>query len=368
MIRSTRTQYKLRQVAWITLAWTLVSILDSIFIYLLYQNKEFVTLNDNYSFITNLIIHVIAAIVASSITGAILIFYLRSAFKTYRYGLTSFIHSIIILILIILLTSLSTLVYSSVAAGNSLFSGEVLSGFFDRITTLSFLRLVILWYIIINLTLIGLNVNDKYGPGVLLEFLMGKYHHPREEQRIFMFLDMNSSTRIAEEIGHVKFYNLLNDVYRHVTDPILSTSGEIYQYVGDEVVVSWKLKNGLKNYNCINCYFRVKEALTSQASFYQNKYGLVPEFKAGYHIGEVTVGEVGVVKKDIVFTGDVLNTAARIRTKCTEVGTNLLISEQLFFALKLPPHQFQSKKMGSILFKGKQTKTTVYTLELGIHH
>ncbi len=39
----------------------------------------------------------------------------------------------------------------------------------------------------------------------------------------------------------------------------------------------------------------------------------MPEFKAGFHIGKVITAEIGVIKKDIIFTGDVLNTTARIQ-------------------------------------------------------
>ena len=73
-----------------------------------------------------------------------------------------------------------------------------------------------------------------------------------------MFLDMKSSTTIAESLGHVKYFEMLKEYYSDLSDPIIKYSGEIYQYVGDEIVVSWKLKNGLQNNNCIQCFFAMK--------------------------------------------------------------------------------------------------------------
>jgi len=70
-----------------------------------------------------------------------------------------------------------------------------------------------------------------------------------------MFLDIKSSTTIAERIKHKKYFELLNDFFNDVTDPIIYNKGEIYQYVGDEITVSWKLENGVDNFNCINCFF-----------------------------------------------------------------------------------------------------------------
>ncbi len=39
------------------------------------------------------------------------------------------------------------------------------------------------------------------GPGVLLRYVLGRYHQPRRERRIFMFLDLKSSTSLAEALG-----------------------------------------------------------------------------------------------------------------------------------------------------------------------
>ena len=60
----------------------------------------------------------------------------------------------------------------------------------------------------------------------------------------------------------------------------------------------------------------MKRELKQKSKLYQDRFGLVPSFKAGIHIGKVTTGEIGKIKRDIIFTGDVLNTAARIQGLC----------------------------------------------------
>ena len=42
-----------------------------------------------------------------------------------------------------------------------------------------------------------LSISEKLGQGVLLNYLLGKYHSPKVETRIFMFLDLTSSTEYA---------------------------------------------------------------------------------------------------------------------------------------------------------------------------
>ena len=150
-----------------------------------------------------------------------------------------------------------------------------------------------------------------------------------------MFLDMKSSTTIAEQLGHVEYFRLLNKYYADISDAIIQTAGEVYQYAGDEIIVSWDLKNGLANNNCIRCFFLIKKTFKKVSESYIKRFGLTPEFKAGFHYGKVTTGEIGVIKKEIFFTGDVLNTTARIQAKCNEFGTDILISDINFVTMFL---------------------------------
>lgn len=172
-------------------------------------------------------------------------------------------------------------------------------------------------------------MSDSLGSGTLINFLTGKYHQPRVEDRIFMFLDMYDSTPIAESIGHVRYFQLLNDCFSDMTDSILDSGGEIYQYVGDEVVITWPIGIGLNRVNYLNCFFKIKQIIISKSDYYQQEYGVVPRFKAGVHHGDVTAGELGLIKKQVMFSGDVLNTTARLRDLCKKYKTELIVSQGL---------------------------------------
>lgn len=220
---------------------------------------------------------------------------------------------------------------------------------------------LILWGFITLLTLFLLQVNDKFGPGILLKFLLGNYHQPRKEERIFMFMDMRSSTSIAEKIGNEKYFNLLNDIFDDLTDTIVNYYGEIYQYVGDEIVISWPLTRGIRNANFLNCYLEIQKKLDELRPEYKKTYNVEPEFKAGIHHGEVMAGEVGVIKKDIIYSGDVLNTAARIQEQCNPLNCNLLISKDTFDLLP-NKEDYNLKEMGEIELRGKTSKINIQTL------
>jgi len=202
-------------------------------------------------------------------------------------------------------------------------------------------------------------VKSKIGNRVLINLILGKYHSPRMETRIFMFLDMKDSTTHAENLGHVQFSSLIQDSMKDLTKAIIEHKVEIYQYVGDEAVLTWGLRQGFENLNCLQVYYTFRNTLNSKKEYYENKYGFVPFFKAGVHLGDVTVSEVGVIKREIAYHSDVLNTAARIQGKCNEFEAELLASEELkdhFGDQKF----FQFQHMGGISLKGKQQLVNIF--------
>lgn len=209
------------------------------------------------------------------------------------------------------------------------------------------------------LSLIYAAVSENLGHSVLKNFFTGKYHTPKEEERIFMFLDMKSSTTMAETLGHVRYFELLEQYYDDLADAIIQNWGDVYQYVGDEIVITWTKKRGIVNNNCMDCFFDMKRALKAKKNKYIEKFGYAPEFKAGLHLGTVTTGEVGALKKEIVYTGDVLNTTARIQSLCNETGKELLVSDGLVDALDLK-ELAKNNYLGYFDLKGKNIDIALY--------
>jgi adenylate cyclase len=203
-------------------------------------------------------------------------------------------------------------------------------------------------------------INLMLGEGNLRKLMQGKFYTPREEERIFMFLDLHSSTQLAEQLGHVNYSLLIQDCFNDLGNAIANNPAEIYQYVGDEAVLTWTLKNGLKNDHCLKAFYNFKLTLEKKRWYYEKKYGVLPFFKAGMHVGMVTVTEVGKYKKEIAYHGDTLNTAARIQGQCNTLKSELLISETLVNNLSSNKYAFTA--MGSISLKGKEEKVALYAV------
>jgi FixJ family two-component response regulator len=181
-----------------------------------------------------------------------------------------------------------------------------------------------------------------------------------EVERIFMFLDITSSTSIAEKMGHIKYFELLNDFFMNIAAPIENHQGEIYQYIGDEVVVSWPLNEGIRDFNVLNCFFDIVDTIDGLSGNYQERYDLVPTFKAGMHYGKVSTGTIGTLKKEIIYTGDVLNTTSRIEGQCNQYKVNNLLSKDLIQAFPNGSY-FEFEKIGEISLRGKASFVTLYT-------
>jgi adenylate cyclase len=147
--------------------------------------------------------------------------------------------------------------------------------------------------------------------------------------RIFCFIDLKESTSIAEKLGHLQFAMFLRDYYSDISDALRRTAAQIYQYVGDEIVLSWSFPDGLRDNNLINCVFQMKKILNGVRQKYITAYGVYPQFRAGLHVGKVIVTWVGELKKEIVYIGDTVNTASRIQEDCKRLEKDFLISEDI---------------------------------------
>jgi len=176
----------------------------------------------------------------------------------------------------------------------------------------------------------------KIGPPIFLHTLTGKYYQPKEEERVFMFLDLVASTTIAERLGEVKFHEFINQFFYDITPSIEVTGGEIYRYVGDEIVISWPVEKGTRNANCIRTYYHARSTISKRREFYLQEYGFVPTFRAGMHLGRIMCGEVGDVKTQLVFLGEALYICSQILKSCKQLETPLLLTETLMSKIDLP--------------------------------
>ena len=218
----------------------------------------------------------------------------------------------------------------------------------------------------VGLTAIALNfvrqMSAMVGPRILVNLLLGKYRNPKVETRIFMFLDLEGSTTIAERLGHREFCRLIQECFQDLAIVAAHRKVEIYQYVGDEAILTWSPVTGIEDCNCLHIYFEFEEKLRERSAFYEEQFNVLPHFKAGVNLGPVTVAEIGVDKREISYLSDVLNTAARLESICGDYEAGLLISQELKDALDWTAG-LRCVRVGDLELRGKTQDVGVYRVE-----
>lgn len=101
------------------------------------------------------------------------------------------------------------------------------------------------------------------------------------------------------------------------------------------------------------------DTLNEHGAYFKEHYGTMPGFKAAVHIGYTMVAEVGQLKSEIAFHGDVLNTTSRIQGFCHELNETLLITETLRVRLSTDSNYTYSPH-GPISLKGKEKQVKVF--------
>ena len=208
---------------------------------------------------------------------------------------------------------------------------------------------------------VALTVTRLLGPRTVASFITGRYHRPRVERTIVLFIDLIGSTKLAETLGDARFHSFLNQVFWDITDPVLEAGGEIYRYVGDEVIITWPAHPDAAS-NAIACIFAIEDALSARRDAYLQRYGAAPKFRAALHAGPLVVGEMGDVKREIVLLGDTMNTAARIENACRTTGHDYMASRPALPRPEAMPPGVSAESLGPMELRGKETVVDLFAL------
>ena len=203
------------------------------------------------------------------------------------------------------------------------------------------------------------------GASTLRDIVLGRYHRAREEERFFLFVDIVGSTPLAERLGPVAANRFLNRVFQLASDPVDDHHGEVYQYVGDEMVITWKVAQGRIAARPLACYFAIERALAEAEVEFTEEFGAMPRLRAALHAGSVITGEVGGSRRAIVFHGDVMNTTSRLENATRELGRPFLVSEEAMNRMDSKA-AYRSVDLGPQQMRGRVAPLRVYAVESGM--
>ncbi|MDT0645528.1 adenylate/guanylate cyclase domain-containing protein [Zunongwangia sp. F260] len=300
-------------------------------------------------------VHLILGVIAGIIFGSLQFIFEKFIYKFVSLGVALLLGTLTYLIAIFSLLSFAIVVFAGI-----LEEDLHVKLYMELLFSKEMLPIMMYCFFITSLINFVSEIDKKFGPGNLRKMLTGKFYSPKEEERIFMFMDLRSSTSIAEKLGHIKYSELIQDCFKAIS-VVEIYKAEVYQYVGDEVVLTWKKQAGLKDNRCIKAYLAFQEKILKKRKYYIEMYETFPEFKAGMHIGKITVAEVGEIKREIAYHGNTINTASRIQEECNAMGKDFLMSEDILKNIT-ETEDFKFEYEGNIRLKGKNEAIKIYSL------
>jgi adenylate cyclase len=216
----------------------------------------------------------------------------------------------------------------------------------------------------IGLAILVLQIGHLVGDRTLRDIVLGRYHRSRMEERFFLFVDIAGSTPLSERIGPQAIHRFLGEVFRLASDPIDDHGGDVHQYVGDEIVITWLVAEGRTGARPIACFFAIEQALARAAADFERDFGAVARLHAALHAGPVVTGEVGGSRRSIVYHGDVMNTASRLEQATRDLGRRFLASADALERL-VDVEAFQCEDLGPQRLRGRAAPLRVYAVEPG---
>jgi len=199
------------------------------------------------------------------------------------------------------------------------------------------------------------------GGGVLPNLLRGYYRKPRQEDTIFLFADVVGSVGLARQLGAVKFHEMLNDLFFELAVPVEQHFGTIRRYIGDEVMVTWPQRS-VSSADPVRCAVDMLQLIETRASRFQSTFGAVPHLRIAMHCGPVVVGEMGDLKREIVYTGDTVNTTARIEGAAKELGLGLVVSGDVVESVGVP-EGLSARSLGHFTLRGRDESIELMAIE-----
>ncbi|MDB5248783.1 MAG: adenylate/guanylate cyclase protein [Segetibacter sp.] len=313
-----------------------------------------------YSFASAIVLRSLLLFLFSLGFGYILIFRLKRLFRNRPLFISFFLRSAILLLAAYIVNFIIHV--ASILFSLDLSVADSFAKYAEDATNSSWIaQKIMYWMVLFILTQLIIEVNEKYAPGVFMDILLGKYVEPKIEKRIVMFMDLKDSTPIAEKLGHQQYFKFIREFIYQISNALIEHGGAIYQYVGDEVVVSWLFEK--KNpKRCMAALIEARKNLQKRGEHFRRVFGVIPEFRVGIHLGDVTVGEIGVIKKDIAMSGDTMNTTARIRSACSELNQKYIVSKD--FKENVDLKEWQTESLGIVELKGKANGIELFSLKI----
>jgi adenylate cyclase len=174
----------------------------------------------------------------------------------------------------------------------------------------------------------------------------------------FLFTDIRGFTTLSESMTPDKVVEMLNHYLEIQSTIILSNSGDVDKFVGDEVMAMFE--GPRRDYNACKTAIEIRNAMAQEKEIAQLAKQNVVSIGIGINSGPVVFGSMGAKDRmDFTSIGDTVNLAARLEGTNKEYGTKTLITESVYDKVK---ESFLCREIDLVRVKGKQEAVRIYEL------
>lgn len=200
----------------------------------------------------------------------------------------------------------------------------------------------------------------------LLRTNLSKYHSPDvvamlmsrggevglevvEREVSVVFIDVESSTRLAETIGPKGIADLLNEFFLMATRAVFAHKGNVNKFIGDEVMAIFNAPVDLPGHAAaaVRCCLTMLDHLER---FNRENPDRRFNVRCAVNTGPVVAGNVGTpTRMEYTVLGDTVNVAARL-SKLPPVNS-VIVGERTYACVK---DEFPARDLGEVVLKGKE--------------
>jgi adenylate cyclase len=158
---------------------------------------------------------------------------------------------------------------------------------------------------------------------------------------VVLFADIVGFTTLSEEIDPVEVFALLSGFHHEMAKQIAGHGASLDDHVGDGAVAMWISHDDPEVsllQDAISCGFAMRHAMEN---WNRDRPAALPAARIGIgmHAGPLVVGTIGLPgRSKLGAFGDTVNVANRIERMTRALGTDLVVSDDLFrmLAMELP--------------------------------
>lgn len=174
------------------------------------------------------------------------------------------------------------------------------------------------------------------------------------------FSDIRSFTAISEKLEPEEVVEFLNHYMTRMVNCVNKTHGVVDKFIGDAIMALWgtPVSRGNDVENALNGALMMRRELLDFNSDRGGDRKPVIKIGCGINYGPVLAGQIGSEDRmEYTVIGDTVNLASRIEALNKPFGTDILITEESYQAIK---DIFLVEPMEKIKVKGKEAPQQIY--------